>query len=111
MTTRPNAPDDQNMASASDEMARRLAFLDLTDSDRQRTRKLVPLYDRYSDDFVEEFYRHLLQFEETAKFLSDPQLVARLKLAQREHLKLMLEADWSEQYLNERRHVGRMHAD
>ena len=47
-------------------------------------------------EFVESFYRHLFSFEETARFLQDPGMVANLKEMQRLHLESMLEADWTE---------------
>ena len=60
-------------------LAQRLAFLQMTDDDRQRLRALAPRLNASSDAFVEQFYRHLFSFQETARFLEDPALVARLK--------------------------------
>jgi signal transduction histidine kinase len=61
-------------------------------------------------EFVKAFYAHLLSFPETARFLDDPELVARLKLAQQSHLESMLEANWNEEYVERRRRVGDVHA-
>lgn len=92
------------------ELLRRLAMLNLDDADRQRLREIAgPLKDS-SDAFVEAFYRHLFAFDETARFLQDPALVARLKHSQQDHLQSMLEADWNDEYVARRFRVGDVHA-
>ncbi|MCH8045983.1 MAG: hypothetical protein IID44_19895 [Planctomycetes bacterium] len=88
-----------------------LAFLEMTDADAKKLRQLAPKFRSYAEPFVEAFYKHLLSFEETAGFLSDPQQVTRLKTLQKEHLESMFAAEWDEDYLNQRRKVGKAHAD
>ncbi len=97
--------------SQNNEIAQRAAFLDLDAVDRAHLDKLAPLYESCAADFVDTFYRHLLRFEETAKFLGDPRLVERLKRAQNEHFKSMLGADWDEKYVSDRQQVGHTHAE
>ena len=63
-----------------------------------------------SDEFVEQFYRHLFAFPQTARFLKDPELVERLKQQQQAHLQSMLEDDVNEEYMARRRRVGDIHA-
>jgi signal transduction histidine kinase len=92
------------------ELDERLAFLEIDESDRARLRQLAPLLNSRAAAFVETFYRHLFAFEETARFLRDPALVARLKQAQREHLESMLAADWDDEYVSRRYRVGDAHA-
>jgi signal transduction histidine kinase len=92
------------------DLARRLGFLQINEADRQRLRELAPQLKSYAADFVETFYRHLFAFEETARFLQDPALVARLKESQQSHLESMLEADWNEGYVERRYRVGDVHA-
>ncbi|HEX4145465.1 MAG TPA: protoglobin domain-containing protein [Pirellulales bacterium] len=91
-------------------LAQRLAFLQMTDDDRRRLRALAPRLNASSDAFVEQFYRHLFSFKETARFLEDPELVARLKRMQQSHLQSMLEDEINEDYIAQRRHVGDIHA-
>lgn len=91
-------------------LERRLAFLEITERDRSRLRALAPLLTACSDAFVERFYQHLFSFPETAGFLQDPQLVARLKELQKDHLRSMLEDDVDDAYLARRRRVGDVHA-
>ncbi len=91
-------------------LAQRLAFLQMTEEDRQRLRALAPRLNASSDAFVEQFYRHLFSFPETARFLQDPALVARLKKMQQAHLQSMLEDAVDDDYIAQRRHVGDVHA-
>jgi signal transduction histidine kinase len=91
-------------------LAQRLAFLQMTAEDRQRLRSLAPRLNASSDAFVEQFYRHLFSFRETARFLEDPELVARLKRMQQAHLQSMLEDDVDDDYIAQRRRVGDIHA-
>jgi signal transduction histidine kinase len=92
------------------ELARRLSFLAIKSDDQARLRELRGPLESSADAFVEAFYRHLFAFDETARFLQDPNLVARLKLAQQDHLASMLEADWSDDYVARRLRVGDVHA-
>lgn len=107
-------PDNRSNAaphpSEITELDRRLAFLDIDEHDRQRLRELAPQLQSCAPAFVETFYRHLFAFEETARFLQDPALVARLKESQQSHLESMLEADWNEAYVDRRYRVGDVHA-
>jgi signal transduction histidine kinase len=91
-------------------LAQQLAFLQMTEDDRQRLRALAPRLNASSDAFVEQFYRHLFSFKETARFLEDPELVARLKRLQQSHLQSMLEDEINEDYIARRRRVGDIHA-
>jgi len=92
------------------DLAQRLAFLGVTDADRQLLESLVPAFEEYAEEFVDHFYAHLLRFEDTAHFLRDPQVVQRLKAAQLRHFRSMLAARWSETFVRHRREVGQAHA-
>jgi signal transduction histidine kinase len=89
---------------------RRLRFLEMNEADRQRLRAMSADLKASAPEFVEIFYRHLFEFEETRRFLHDPALVERLKRAQQTHLESMLEANWSDAYLEQRYRVGDVHA-
>ena len=79
---------------------RRLAYLELSQPDRDRLRELSGYLDGFHAEFVDIFYRHLFAFDETARFLQNAQLVDRLKGEQLSHLASMLEAEWSEEYID-----------
>jgi signal transduction histidine kinase len=97
-------------AGARVELQRRLSFLELTANDRERLAKLAPACVDSAGEFVTAFYAHLLSFPDTARFLEDQALVARLKLAQQSHFESTLEANWNEEYVERRRRVGDAHA-
>ena len=88
-----------------------LAFLQLAKADQQRLRSLQPSFAKFSLEFVESFYEHLFEFDETARLLGDSDTVARLKQLQLAHLETMLDAEWDESYVERRHRVGQAHAD
>ncbi|REJ64829.1 MAG: hypothetical protein DWQ31_20305 [Planctomycetota bacterium] len=92
------------------DLERRLAYLGLSEEDATRLRSLMETFSQTEDAFVNAFYQHLDSFEETAQFLHEPELVARLRDLQREHFASLLTAEWNEEYVAERIRVGRTHA-
>lgn len=113
LTTSASAGDPLKAAphpSEITDLARRLSFLEISEADRRRLQEMQAPLNASAGAFVESFYRHLFSFEETARFLQDPALVARLKEAQQAHLASMLEADWSDAYVAQRYRVGDVHA-
>lgn len=108
---RPNLPGERTAKLSQVNLQERLRFLDLTASDAERGRLLLPEFRQFADKLVSAFYAHLLAFDEMRAFLQDPALVARLKQKQREHFESMLSADWSSDYMRQRFHVGEMHAE
>ncbi|MBI2826968.1 MAG: hypothetical protein HYX69_20015 [Planctomycetia bacterium] len=88
----------------------RRRFLELDDADRDRLAQIAPELKRSAPAFVEQFYRHLLSFPETAAVLQDERLVERLKTMQRDHLESMLDAGWDDAYVARRGRVGDAHA-
>ena len=109
----PESPHNQvpEMPPAEVDLQRRLAFLGLSDDDAARLRECGAALCGSVQEFVDAFYRHLFAFEETARFLRDPEMVERLKQLQQEHLASMLDAQWDDAYVERRRTVGRIHAD
>jgi len=87
----------------------RRAFLQLTADDKAAIRRLKPYFARYADEFAERFYAHLLSHPHTAKFLDDPELLARLKGTQKAYFTEMLEGAYEEAYFEQRLRVGEAH--
>lgn len=109
LTTSASAGDPLKAAphpSEITDLARRLSFLEISEADRRRLQQMQAPLNASAGAFVESFYRHLFSFEETARFLQDPALVAKLKEAQQAHLASMLEADWTDAYVAQRYRVG-----
>lgn len=100
-----------NFVEKTVDFDRQLAYLEIEPTDHLRLQKIAPILSACGAEFVEVFYRHLFKFKETARFLQDPALVERLKQAQRSHLESMLQADWSQAYVERRRRVGDIHAE
>ena len=94
---------------AADRM-RRLAFLRIDDETRSHLRQLGPLVREIADTVVARFYAHLFSFAETALFLGDPSLVARLREAQKGHLIALVEGEHDIAYFESRLRVGMIHA-
>ena len=92
------------------DLQRRLAYLGLDDDDQERLRSMLPSFAATEGAFVDAFYEHLHSFEETRRFLSDPKLVERLRVLQRDHFRSLLEGNWTEEYVDQRVKVGRAHA-
>jgi signal transduction histidine kinase len=99
-----------NLVEKKDELDRQLAYLEIGPADRMRLQQIAPILSACSAEFVEVFYRHLFEFQETAQFLQNPVLVDRLKQAQQLHLESMLQADWNQAYVEHRHRVGDVHA-
>ena len=68
------------------ELQQRLAFLGMTPEDAEQLRALKPMFQKHLAEFAEAFYGHLFAFEATAKFLTDPARVERLKTMQQANL-------------------------
>jgi signal transduction histidine kinase len=108
----PLPPQDESLPERDRyDVKRRLAFLSLSDADAEQLRSLAPLFEKHAREFVDQFYRHLFHFPQTARFLHDEKLVARLKEMQLAHLQSMLHAAWGDDYVTQRRRVGSVHAE
>ena len=92
------------------ELDERLAFLGLTEGDRQLLARLRPLLERHAERFVSAFYRHLLSFDETRRLLADPAVTQRLLKKQRAYLLSLAGPALDEDYLGERIRIGAVHA-
>jgi signal transduction histidine kinase len=87
----------------------RLAFLDLGPADKERLDALRPLFEERADEVVEAFYAHLLSFSETRAFLTDSSVRDKLLLAQRAYLLSLCDAELDEDYVRDRKDIGRAH--
>lgn len=91
------------------EAERRKAYLDLCDADAETLRGIRELMAGAHAPLMEEFYDHLLAFEETRDFVDDPD---RLEQLQRKQWRYLLDLtagryDWS--YVQDRLRVGVVH--
>ena len=103
-------PESVRSEAATEVLAARLAFLQISEDDQRRVRALAPAFRAFMDEFVERFYDHLFSFPATAAFLQDPELVVRLKTLQKRYFECLLEANLRPEYVEERRRIGEVHA-
>jgi PAS domain S-box-containing protein len=72
-------------------------------------RALRPWMEEHVHEVVEEFYRHLMRFEEPRRLLHDPQVLARIKAAQTDYLLSLTECNVDTSYIAGRLMIGRTH--
>ncbi len=90
-------------------IAQRKAFLEFTDDDTARLKALHAALRDLEPDFVNAFYSHLLTFEETRRFISDPQSLDRLKRTQAAYFDSLTAGDYGPDYILNRLRVGIVH--
>lgn len=110
MNSTPFESEDQFQFVTERSLAEHLAFLELDQTSREQLHEILRIVQPHSAEIIERFYSHLSKFPHTAKFLNDPHVVSRLKMAQQMHLESMLAADWNDVYLAGRLRVGDAHA-
>ena len=91
------------------ELAQRKQFLELGEEDVTRLTAINDLARRYADAVIEDFYRHLLSFEETRSFFSDPQVLQRVKGMQKEYFLRLTEGNYDLAYVEDRLKIGAAH--
>lgn len=92
-----------------EEIHSRKRFLQFDEEDVERLRSIGPLAERYATDVIEDFYKHLLTFEETRSFLSDPNVLARVKNAQKDYFLRLTQGNYGVEYIENRLKVGTAH--
>lgn len=91
------------------EVARRKEFLDFREEDAQALKELGDVARKYADPVIEEFYRHVMSFEETRAFFRDPKVLERVKRLQREYFLRLTEGDYGPDYVANRLRIGTVH--
>ena len=91
------------------EVARRKEFLQFSDEDARALRELGSVGQAYATPVIEEFYRHILTFEETKAFFRDPKLLDRVKRQQKDYFLRLTEGDYGREYVADRLRIGTVH--
>ena len=91
------------------EIHQRKEFLEFRDEDVERLQGINELAKKYADDVIEQFYHHLLQFEETRTFFREPRVLARVKELQREYFLGLTQGTYDAQYIANRVSIGAVH--
>ena len=91
------------------ELARRKAFLEITDADLALLRDVHVLLQQESYSFSSAFYEHLLSFESLRTLLPDAATVERLKQSQSAYFNSLTGGDYDSAYVENRLRVGVVH--
>jgi len=93
------------------EVENRKRFLELGGRDVERLVALHTWIDASDEKatFLDAFYRHLLAFDETARFFKDEKMVARLKATQARYFDNLTAGSYDAGYFGDRMRVGAAH--
>jgi rsbT co-antagonist protein RsbR len=92
-----------------EEVARRKEFLQFSEADAEILKGLRDEARGYAGPLIDEFYEHLMAFEETAAFFRDPKVLARVKQLQKEYFVRLTEGDYGADYASNRLRIGAIH--
>jgi len=91
------------------ELLRRKDFLEFREDDIANLAGINDVARRYADSVIDDFYRHLLSFEETRTFFRDPQVLERVKSAQQEYFLRLTQGNYDLAYAHNRLNIGAIH--
>jgi diguanylate cyclase (GGDEF)-like protein/PAS domain S-box-containing protein len=92
-----------------EEVAERMAFLDVRADDIAQLRELHGLLVDDSDTFSEDFYEHILGFPALRAMVKDDATVQRLKHSQAAYFRSLTAGDYDGEYIRDRLRVGLVH--
>jgi signal transduction histidine kinase len=95
---------------AVDDWETRKGFLRFTQEEEVALTALQPLMAQHVEELVGAFYRHLLSFPDTRKFLTDELISTRLLEAQKRYLLSLVTGPYDRTYEEGRRRIGQAHA-
>ncbi|MFZ2088215.1 MAG: protoglobin domain-containing protein [Desulfobaccales bacterium] len=81
----------------------------LSEDEEDMLHRLAPVVEPQADQVVEDFYQFLLEIPHTAKFLEDPERLARLKSYHRAWLMALFTSPFNEAYFQRLERVGLAH--
>lgn len=96
-------------ARSTDETDNTLAWFDITKADKDCVRDLASLSDQVADEIIDEFYTHILSFEDASKQFSDDSQIARVKAGQKRYFNGLVSAEFNKEYVEDRRRIGQIH--
>jgi rsbT co-antagonist protein RsbR len=91
------------------ELLRRKDFLEFRDEDVANLIGINDLAQRYAESVIEDFYKHLLSFEETKVFFRDPEVLERVKNAQQQYFLRLTQGNYDLGYAQNRLLIGAVH--
>lgn len=91
------------------EVARRKEFLQFGEEDERALQGLREIARKYAEPVIEDFYRHILSFEETRSYFRDPDVLERVKRLQKEYFLRLTEGEYGRDYVANRLRIGTIH--
>ena len=91
------------------ELRSRQAFVGLGSEEIEVLQALRPWMEVHVHEIIEEFYAHLLSFEEPRRLLADPKALARAKAFQTDYLRSLTAGTFDAAYVASRVAIGRTH--
>jgi rsbT co-antagonist protein RsbR len=92
-----------------EEVARRKEFLEFGEEEARSLQGLREIARKYADPVIEDFYRHILSFDETKSFFRDPEVLERVKRLQKEYFLRLTEGEYGRDYVANRLRIGTVH--
>jgi diguanylate cyclase (GGDEF)-like protein len=92
-----------------EELDSRLAFLSFSKEDQRNVQAISLVIREHVDEMITVFYEHLNRFEELREILSEPGLMQRLKLKQRDYLLTLGDSVGAQTYAEGRLRIGLVH--
>ncbi|MFZ3285212.1 MAG: protoglobin domain-containing protein [Telluria sp.] len=99
----------QQLMLSYEEIQKRKAFLEFSAEDEKALVGINDLADRYANVVIEDFYKHLMSFEETRGFFKDPKVLQRVKNSQKEYFLRLTKGNYDQQYIANRLKIGAVH--
>jgi two-component system sensor histidine kinase HydH len=87
----------------------RLRFLDFTPEDARRLQTIHETAKRYAQEVIDKLYDHLLSFDDTRKFFTNPAVLERVKELQKQYFIQLTEGRTDVEYFEHRLRVGDAH--
>lgn len=98
-----------SLAIDGEELRNRKAFLQFDEADVARLTGINDIAMQYADEVIDDFYKHLLCFDETRSFFTDPHVLERVKHAQKEYFMRLTAGHYDAEYVENRLQIGSLH--
>lgn len=99
----------QNMGLDDSEIAWRKQFLEFDAEDIDRLVGINELAQQYVGPVIQEFYDHLLSFEETKQFFRDQRVLEYVQHMQKNYFLRLTQGDYNTKYVEDRIKIGAVH--
>jgi rsbT co-antagonist protein RsbR len=104
-----NMPVEVGSDFTERELSRRKEFLEFGEEDVANLTGINEVAERYASAVIEDFYKHLLSFEETRLFFDDPAVLQRVKKAQQDYFLRLTQGGYDLAYAQDRLNIGAIH--